>query len=315
MAKAVRTTVKATAKAKTTSAVKTTAKATVITTVKKKTVEKTNGRAKSQTLAKSNTMAPVNTSQKQEAKVISILITQPKPDSDKSPYFELAKKFNLELFFHPFIKVEGVNARDFRKQKVDINEHTAIVLTSRNAVDHFFRICEEMKVKVSQEMKYFCITEAVALYLQKFILYRKRKVFFSADGTVEGLLEVVWKHKNNERFIIPTSDTGKNDLKNFFTKYNSTFSEVTFFRTVSNDIKAVMKKKYDMIVFFSPFSVQTLFEYSPRYKQNETIIGAFGPSTTKTAEDAGLLLQVKAPSPNAPSMVAAIELFLSKRKK
>ncbi len=335
MAKAVRSTVKASAKVKGTAKVKptTTGKATaktktkaeVIITPKAKTAAKPIAKIKTNEVAHPPVKKKISTNTKsivpekkltsKNAKIGSILITQPRPETEKSPYFELAKKFNLELFFHPFIKVEGVNGRDFRKQKVDINEHTAIVLTSRNAVDHFFRICEELKVKVSQEMKYFCITEAVALYLQKFILYRKRKVFFSADGTTDGLLEVVWKHRNNERFILPSSDSGKNDLKDYFTKHNSTFSEATFFRTVSNDIKAVMKKKYDMIVFFSPFSVQTLFENTPRYKQNETLIGAFGPSTTKAVEEAGLLLAVKAPAPNTPSMVSAIEQFLSKKKK
>lgn len=337
MAKAVRSTVKAPAKAVagakskatvSTSKPKTTAKNAeqvnakknskavfpVISSAKKKDVATTKTIITTNSIVKSKVADVPKQTISKDAKVASILITQPRPETEKSPYFELAKKFNLDLTFHPFIKVEGVNSRDFRKQKVDIAEHTAIVLTSRNAVDHFFRICDEMKVKVSQEMKYFCITEAVALYLQKFILYRKRKVFFSADGSTEGLLEVVWKHRNNERFIIPTSDSGKNDLKEFFTKHNSTFSEATFFRTVSNDIKSVMKKKYDMIVFFSPFSVHALFENSPRYKQNETVIGTFGPSTQKIAEDAGLLLSVKAPAPNAPSMVAAIELFLSKKK-
>jgi uroporphyrinogen-III synthase len=317
MAKAVRSTVKAPAKAKSKTTVKSVVKAkgAVITKTTAKATVSVKPTVKKKTDTSSKVVDVPKSSASQVTKIGNILITQPRPETEKSPYFEMAKKFNLELTFHPFIKVEGVNSRDFRKQKIDINEHSAIVLTSRNAVDHFFRICDEMKVKVSQEMKYFCITEAVALYLQKFILYRKRKVFFSADGSTEGLLEVAWKHRNNERFIIPTTESGKNDLRDFFTKHNSNFSEATFFRTVSNDIKSVMKKKYDMIVFFSPFSVQTLFENSPRYKQNETVIGTFGPSTTKVAEEAGLILSVKAPAPNAPSMVAAIELFLSRKKK
>ncbi|MEI8279915.1 MAG: uroporphyrinogen-III synthase, partial [Bacteroidota bacterium] len=153
--------------------------------------------------------------EKKDHKVSSILITQPRPDTDKSPYFELAKKYDLKLDFHAFIRVEGLSGKDFRKQKVDIAEYSAIIFTSRNAVDHFFRICEELKVKVSQDMKYFCITEAVALYLQKFILYRKRKVFFSPDGTTEGLLEVIGKHKHNEKYIVPTSDSAKNEIPQF----------------------------------------------------------------------------------------------------
>jgi len=253
--------------------------------------------------------------EKKEFKVNSILITQPRPDTDKSPYFDLAKKYDLQLEFHPFIRVEGLSGKDFRKQRVDINEYTAIVFTSRNAVDHFFRICEELKVKVSQEMKYFCITEAVALYLQKFILYRKRKVFYSADGSTEGLIEVINKHKNNEKFIVPTSDSGKNEVRDFLTKHNATFSEATFFKTVSNDIAPVMESAYDMIVFFSPFSVQTLFEHDPKFKQNGTLIGAFGPTTSKAVEEAGLRLDLKAPAPNAPSMVSALEKYLQEIKK
>ncbi len=247
-------------------------------------------------------------------KVNSVLITQPRPDSDKSPYYELARKYNLNLDFHPFILVEGIPGKEFRKQRVDIAEYTAIVLTSRNAVDHFFRICEELKVKVSQDMKYFCITEAVALYLQKFILYRKRKVFFSADGSTQGLLDVIGKHKL-EKYVLPVAENGKNDIHQYLVKHNITFAEVTLFHTVANDIDLVMKKgSYDMIVFFSPFSVQTLFSHDPKFKQNGTIIGAFGPTTAKAVEDCGLMLEVKAPAPNAPSMVSAMERYLADQK-
>ena len=249
-----------------------------------------------------------------EKKVTRILITQPKPETDKSPYYELARKFKLDLQFHPFIRVEGLSGKDFRKQRVDITEFTAIIFNSRSAVDHFFRICEELKIKVSQEMKYCCITEAVALYLQKFILYRKRKVFFSADGSTPGLLDVIGKHKV-EKYLLPVADSGKNDIQPYLQKHNIVYAEVTLYRTVSNDITPVMKTSYDMIVFFSPFSVQTLMEHNPKYKQNGTVIGAFGPTTSKAVEDAGLTLQVKAPAPNAPSMVSAMEQFLDVKKK
>lgn len=248
--------------------------------------------------------------EKKEIKVNSILITQPRPETDKSPYFELAKKFDITVDFHAFIRVEGLSGKEFRKQRVDITEYTAIVFTSRSAVDHFFRICEELKVKVSQEMKYFCITEAVALYLQKFILYRKRKVFFSADGTTAGLLEIIGKHKNNEKFILPLSDSAKNDIAQFMIKHNVKYTEAALYRTVSNDIATVMAIGYDMIVFFSPYSVQTLFEHDSQFAQNGTLIGAFGPTTSKAVEDSGLRLDIKAPAPNSPSMVAALELFL-----
>ena len=253
--------------------------------------------------------------EKQDFKVNTILITQPRPETDKSPYFELAKKYDLKLEFHPFIRVEGVTGKDFRKQRVDISEYSAIIFNSRNAVDHFFRICEELKVKVSQDMKYFCITEAVALYLQKFILYRKRKVFYSADGSADGLLDVLNKHKLNEKFIVPTSDSGKNEVRDFLQKHNASFIDATLFRTVSNDIAPVMNTEYDMIVFFSPFSVQTLFEHDPKFNQNGTLIGAFGPTTSKAIEEAGLRLDVKAPAPNAPSMISALETYLQQKKK
>jgi uroporphyrinogen-III synthase len=252
---------------------------------------------------------------KKEMKVNSILITQPHPETDKSPYFDLAKKFNLQLEFHPFILVQGVDGKEFRKQRIDIMEHTAIIFNSRNAVDHFFRICEELKVKVSQDMKYFCVTEAVALYLQKFILYRKRKVFFSADGSTDGLLEVIGKHKHNESFILPVSDNGKNEISLFLTTNNIKFVEATLYRTISNDIAPVMKNNFDLIVFFSPFSVQTLFTHNPAFKQNGTLIGAFGPTTSKAIEECGLRLDIKAPAPNMPSMVSALEQYLETIKK
>ncbi|MCB0699719.1 MAG: uroporphyrinogen-III synthase [Chitinophagales bacterium] len=239
-----------------------------------------------------------------------VLITLPKPSTQKSPYFDLADKYGLELEFFPFIKVEGIDGKEFRKQRIDITEYTAIVFTSRKAIDHFFRICEELKVKVSQDMKYFCSTEAVALYLQKFILYRKRKVFFSPDGSNDGLLEVIAKHKNNEKFIVPTSDNGKNDIAQYLQGESAAYVEATLYRTLSNDIKPVMKADYDVIVFYSPNSVQTLFDNDPKFKQNGTLIGAFGPTTSKAIEDAGLTLNIKAPAPNAPSMIAALENYL-----
>jgi uroporphyrinogen-III synthase len=249
-----------------------------------------------------------------EMKISSILITQPRPETEKSPYFDLAKKYSLKLDFHAFIRVEGLSGKEFRKQRIDIGEYTAIIFTSRHAVDHFFRICEELKFKVSQDMKYFCITEAVALYLQKFILYRKRKVFFSADGSTQGLCEVIGKHKN-EKYILPLSDSTKNDIGQYLLKLNIKYTDATLYRMVSNDIGHIMKEGYDMIVFFSPYSVQTLFENNPDYRQNGTLIGAFGPTTSKAVEESGLNLNVKAPAPNAPSMVSALEQFLAETLK
>ncbi len=254
--------------------------------------------------------SPKKGTEKKEVKVSRILITQPRPETDKSPYFDLAKKYNLQLDFHPFIRVEGISGKEFRKQRINIPDFTAIIFTSRYAVDHFFRICEELKVKVSQDMKYFCVAEAVALYLQKFILYRKRKVFFSADGSMGGLKEIITKHKN-EKYILPVSDNGKNDIALHLAKQNIEYADATLYRMVSNDIKDVMKDGYDLIVFFSPFSVRTLFDHDPKFKQNGTMIGAFGPTTSKAVEDNGMRLDIKAPAPNAPSMVSALELFIN----
>lgn len=266
-------------------------------------------------------MAKAVKTQSKQAKIIEkkriehILITQPRPDSDKSPYFELARKYNVELDFFPFIRVEGLNAKEFRKQKLDIADFTAVILVSRNAVDHFFRICEEMKFKVSQDMKYFCATEAVALYLQKFILYRKRKVFFSADGSSEGLMDVLQKYKDKESFILPVSENTKNDLSPLLTARGFTYAEAVLYRTVSNEVNNALEKGPDVIVFFSPFSVDALLQYDPKYQQNGTFIGAFGNTTSKAVEEAGLNLSIKAPAPNAPSMVAALELFLGEINK
>jgi uroporphyrinogen-III synthase len=247
-----------------------------------------------------------------EKQVRSILISQPKPDAERSPYFDLAKKFDLRLDFYPFIRVEGIKAAEFRKQKIDLPTYSAVIFTSRHAIDHYFRICEEMKIKVSQDCKYFCITEAVALYLQKFILYRKRKVFFGADGTTKRLLEVIAKHKDKEKFLVPCSDISNDDIPQWLKANKCDFSTAILYRTVYNDIREIMdKNNYDMIVFFSPSGVRSLFENIPEFRQNGTSIAAFGPTTSKAVEDSGLRLDLKAPMPNAPSMVAALEYYLS----
>lgn len=244
-----------------------------------------------------------------------ILITQPRPETDKSPYFELAKKYAVELSFHPFIRIEGVSAKEFRKQKIDIASYTAVIFTSRNAIDHFFRICEEMKVNISQDTKYFCITEAVALYLQKFILYRKRKVFYGADGSNKSLFDVIAKHKDNERFLYPCSDNLDNEIVNWLRQQKCEFATPVLYKTVCNDVKEVMKEPFDIICFFTPSGVKSLFENFPKFKQNGTIIGAFGANTFKAVEEAGLVLEIKAPEPQAPSMVAALDKYLASLQK
>lgn len=259
----------------------------------------------------------VNKAGEQAKAIKKILITQPKPDSDKSPYFELSRKYHVELDFHPFIRLEGIPARDFRKQKIEIPNYSGVVFTSRNAIDHFFRICEEMKVSVSQDTKYFCITEAVALYLQKFILYRKRKVFYGADGTNKSMFDVINKHKGNEKFMYVCSENQQdNEIVNWLKANNCEFTMAFMYRSVSSDVKEILlKNDYDVICFFTPSGVKSLFDNLPKYKQNGTIIGAFGNNTSKAVEDAGLKLEIKAPQPQAPSMVAALEQFLAASKK
>ena len=242
-----------------------------------------------------------------------ILITQPRPESDKSPYFDLEKKYNVELFFHPFIRLDGIPAREFRKQKIDITAFTAIIFTSRNAIDHFFRMCEEMKVVVNQDNKYFCITEAVALYLQKFILYRKRKVFYGADGTNKSLFDVINKHKENEKFLYVCSENQQdNDIVNLLKKNTCEYQLAFMYRTISNDIKPVMEQhNYDVICFFTPSGVRSLYDNYPDYQPNGTLIGAFGSNTLKTVEELGLNAEIKAPAPQSPSMVAALDKYLA----
>ncbi len=247
--------------------------------------------------------------------VKKVLITQPKPEGDKSPYFELARKYNLNLDFYPFIVVDGIQAKEFRKQKVDIAGYSAVIFTSRNAIDHFFRICDEMKVSVSQETKYFCISEAVALYLQKFILYRKRKVFYSADGTNRCLFDVINKHKDNEKFLYPCSESFDGEITNWLNVHSCEYATPVLYKIVSNDIVEVMARNYDVICFFTPGGVKSLLENFPEFKQNGTAIGAFGINTFKAAEQAGLVLDIKAPQPQAPSMVSALEIYLSSLNK
>ncbi len=253
---------------------------------------------------------------KKEKAIKNILITQPRPDSEKSPYYDLARKYNLSLSFHPFIRIEGIPAKDFRKQKIDLVSHSAVIFTSRHAIDHFFRIYEEMRITVSQETKYFCITEAVALYLQKFILYRKRKVFYGADGTNKSLFDVVNKHKSNERFLYPCSENLDNEIMGWLRNNNCEFAIPILYKTISNDVKDIMSEgDFDVICFFTPSGVKSLFENLPKYRQNGTFIGAFGINTFKAVEEAGLKLEIKAPDPQAPSMVSALDKFLAQQNK
>ena len=248
--------------------------------------------------------------------VKKILISQPRPESEKSPYFDLERKHSVELVFHPFILLEGIPARDFRKQKIDITFFTGIIFTSRNAIDHFFRMSDEMKINIGQDTKYFCITEAVALYLQKFILYRKRKVFYGADGSNKSFLEVISKHKEAEKFLYVCSENQQDSEIVSWLKNNKCEHQLGFmYRTISNNITKVMdQEEFHVICFFTPSGVKSLLDNYPKFKQNGTILGAFGNNTSKAVEDAGFNLEIKVPSPQKPSMVAALDQFLSSAK-
>jgi uroporphyrinogen-III synthase len=246
-----------------------------------------------------------------------ILISQPRPESEKSPYFDLERKYQVELVFKPFIKLEGLSAREFRRQKIDIPIFTAVIFTSRNAIDHFFRMCEEMKISINQDTKYFCITEAVALYLQKFILYRKRKVFYGADGSNKSMFDVINKHKENVNFLYVCSENQQdNEIVGWLKSHNCEYALAFMYRTISNDIKDILEKNtYDVICFFTPSGVKSLLDNFPKFKQNGTAIGAFGSNTSKAVEEAGLSLTIKAPLPLAPSMVTALDEYLASASK
>ena len=240
-------------------------------------------------------------------------MSQPKPASDKSPYYDIAKKYGVEVVFRPFIKVESVSAKEFRQQKVSVLDHTAVVFTSRHAIDHFFHLCEELRVTIPETMKYFCVTESIALYIQKYVQYRKRKVFFGATGKMEDLLPSMIKHKT-ERYLVPLSDVHNDEVKNLLDKAKLQHTEVVMYRTVSNDFAPDEPFDYDMLIFFSPVGVAALQKNFPDFKQGDIAIGCFGPATAKAARDAGFRLDVEAPTPAAPSMTGALEAFLKDLK-
>jgi uroporphyrinogen-III synthase len=246
-------------------------------------------------------------------KVKSILITLPKPETEKSPYFDLAKKYNLRVDFRSFIHVEGIPARDFRKDKITLSEYTAVVFTSRNAVDHFFRICEEMRYEVPADLKYFCISESTALYLQKYIQYRKRKIFFGKQ-TAADLSEVLKKHAG-EKFLYPCSDVATEDTMNFLLKNGYDLTPAVLFKTVVSDLSDLADVTYDVIAFFSPSSIQSLYTNFPDFQQNNTRLAAFGVNTHKAVTDKSLIVDIAAPSPESPSMIMAIENYIKKSNK
>jgi uroporphyrinogen-III synthase len=248
------------------------------------------------------------TKNKHTHKIKSILVTQPKPTNDNSPYLAIAEKYGIAVDFRPFIQVDPVPFKEFRKDKINFLDHTAIVFTSRNAVDHFFRICAESKIEMSADMKYFCISDQTAYYLQKYIVLRKRKLFVG-EKTASDLFDVIKKHKN-EKFLYPCSNIRKNDIPDFFRKNNIKLAEAIIYKTVASDLSDLAEVKYDCIAFFSPSGIHSLFINFPDFKQNNTRIAAFGPTTAKAVRDAGLELDIEAPMPNAPSMTGAIEMYI-----
>lgn len=240
--------------------------------------------------------------------VKSILVSQPEPSDPNSPYHKLAEKYNLKIDFRKFIDIDPVDIKEFRKQKVNILDHTAVIFTSRNAVDHFFRLATESKIEIPTDMKYFCISETTANYLQKYIVIRKRKIF-TGERTANDLLDVIKKHKD-EKFIFPCSNIRTDHIPNFLDENGLKWSEATIYRTVAADLSDLDDVTYDIIAFFSPSGIESLLQNFPDFKQNNTRIAAFGPTTSKAVKDAGLILDIQAPLPNAPSMTGAIEVYI-----
>ena len=242
--------------------------------------------------------------------VKSILVSQPKPSNPKSPYFALAKKYGITVDFRPFIEVKAVGLGEFRKQKIKILDHTAVIFTSRNAIDHFFRICKGMKIEMPADMKYFCISEQTANYLQKYIVIRKRKIFCGTK-TARDLIDVLKKNPS-EKFIFPCSDIRRNDIPEFMTSNDYHFTEAVIYRTVASDLSDLDDVTYDIIAFFSPSGINSLFVNFPEFQQNDTRLAAFGPTTAKAVVDRTLILDIQAPMPNAPSMTGAIEQYIKR---
>lgn len=240
-----------------------------------------------------------------------ILVSQPKPSSAKSPYYDIAERFGVELVFRPFIKVEGISAKEFRAQKISILDYTAIVFTSRHAIDHFFTMAKELRVTIPEDMKYFCVTETISLYIQKYVQYRKRKVFFGTTGKIDDLIPTMVKHKG-EKYLVPMSDVHNDTISQMLTAKKLNHSECIMYRTVSNDFteEEVKNFDYDMLIFFSPSGIESLTKNFPDFHQGDIAIATFGPATAKAAKDAGLRLDIEAPSEKYPSMTGALQHYL-----
>ncbi len=240
-----------------------------------------------------------------------ILVSQPQPSSEKSPYYDIASRFDVELVFRPFIKVEGISAKEFRTQHVSILDYTAIVFTSRHAIDHFFTLAKELRVAIPEDMKYFCVTETISLYIQKYVQYRKRKVFFGTTGKIDDLIPTMVKHKN-EKYLVPMSDVHNDVISQMLDAKKLQHRECVMYRTVSNDFtpEEVKAFDYDMLLFFSPAGIEALMKNFPNFQQDKIAIGTFGPTTAKAAREAGLRLDIEAPSEKYPSMTGALQHYL-----
>ena len=244
-----------------------------------------------------------------------ILVSQPKPSSEKSPYYDIASKFGVELVFRPFIKVEGITAKEFRAQKVAILDFTAVVFTSRHAIDNYFTLAKEMRITIPEDMKYFCVTETISLYIQKYVQYRKRKVFFGTTGKIDDLIPTMVKHKQ-EKYLVPMSDVHNDSVTNMLNAKKLQHRECVMYRTVSNDFtpEEVKTFDYDMLVFFSPSGIESLTKNFPNFNQGEIAIATFGPTTAKAAKDAGLRVDLEAPSEKYPSMTGALNHYLLEKQ-
>lgn len=245
-------------------------------------------------------------------KIKKILVSQPKPASDKSPYFDIANRHEVEIVFRPFIKVEGLSSKEFRQQKINISDFTAVIFTARTAIDHFFRLCEEMRITIPDTMKYFCTTEAIALYLQKYIQYRKRKIFHASTGKLVDLLPFLTKH-SKEKYLYAISDVHKDDTS-ILDNNKIDYTKAIMYRTVSNDFTPDEPFDYDMLLFFSPSGIDSLRKNFPEFNQGDIRIGCFGASTAKAIKDAGLRLDMEAPTVKAPSVTAALDLYLTEQE-
>ncbi|MCB8995061.1 MAG: uroporphyrinogen-III synthase [Bacteroidales bacterium] len=247
-------------------------------------------------------------------KIKRILVSQPKPESEKHAYSDLAEKNNLKIDFRPFIKVEGIDVKDFRKTRIDILAHGAVIFTSKTAIDHFFRLAEEMRITVPDDMKYFCSSESIAFYLQKYIVYRKRKIFSSASGNLADMMDVLQKHKD-EHFLVPMSSAHKDEIPALLEKAKLKYTSAVLYNTVCTDLSDLSEINYDVLVFFSPSGIKSLLQNFPGFQQNDTKIATFGTSTAKAATEAGLRLDISAPQPNAPSMTMALEQYITEYNK